>query len=157
MLLLTFFKSYFSYLSVKILVSVIINILVICFILIYNGSNIIIPHAYVIHSMILKLMITLLRKLQISLQFFFVCFYFILVCSQLLSPSEVAPTLCGMFFSESIHFLPITSSLTEFYHETSRTWASLSPETRIKTQQLEDVSVLHTKDHHLRPGTKDAH
>ena len=93
MLLLTFFKSYFSYLSVKILVSVIINILVICFILIYNGSNIIIPHAYVIHSMILKLMITLLRKLQISLQFFFVCFYFILVCSQLLSPSEVAHIL----------------------------------------------------------------
>ena len=83
----------------KILVSVIINILVICFILIYNVSNIIIPYAYVIHSMILKLMITILRKLQISLQFF-VCFYFILVCSQLLSPSEVAPTLCGMFFSE---------------------------------------------------------
>ena len=49
------------------------------------------------------------------------------------SPSEMAHTLsCGVCFSlnESTSYLSLCLSLNSFCNETSRTWASLSPETR---------------------------
>ena len=50
----------------------------------------------------------------------------------LLSPSEMAHTVCGVCFSlnKSTSYLSLCLSLNSFCDETSRTWVSLSSETR---------------------------
>ena len=59
----------------------------------------------------------------------------------LLSPSDLAHTVCGVCFSlnKSASYLWLCLSLSSFYDETSRPWASLSPEILGMCSQLKIV------------------